>query len=92
MMKKPWQNHPAIQTMHPVKLQVLNELAENASGKPLPQTVPYLLKAQNTLKEANLSFSEEESALLIEILTADMTPQEKQQVERLKTLLKQQKQ
>lgn len=91
MTKKPWQNHPAIQTMHPLKLQVLNELAENASGKPLPQTVPYLLKAQNTLKEANLSFSEEESALLIEILTEDMTPQEKQQVERLKALLKQQK-
>ena len=87
MNQKPWLNHPALKTMHPVKLQVINELAENASGRPLIQAAPYLLKAQQTLKEAGLSFSSEESALLMEILTQDMTPTEKQQLERLKIFL-----
>ena len=91
MNQKPWLNHPALKTMHPVKLQVINELAENASGKPLIQTAPYLLKAQRTLKEAGLSFTPEESTLLMEILAKDMTPAEKQQVERLKSFLQQQK-
>jgi len=91
MNQKPWLNHPALRAMHPVKLQVINELAENASGKPLTQTAPYLLKAQKTLKEAGLSFSSEESTLLMEILTKDMTPSEKQQLERLKIFLQQQK-
>lgn len=91
MKQQPWFNHPVFQTMHPLKLQVIKELTENAAGKPLIQTAPYLLKAQRTLHEANLSFSAEESALLIEILTKDMTPQEKQQVERLKVFLNQQK-
>lgn len=89
MSQKPWLNHPALKTMHPVKLQVINELAENASGKPLLQTAPYLLKAQQTLNKAGLSFSSEESTLLMEILTKDMTPAEKQQLERLKALLQQ---
>ena len=91
MNQKPWLNHPVLRNMHPVKLKVINELAENASGKPLIQTAPYLLKAQQTLKEANLSFSPEESALLMEILTKDMSSAEKQQVERLKTLFQQPK-
>ena len=91
MNQKPWLNHPALQTMHPVKLQVINELAENAAGKPLTQTAPYLLKAQKILKEAGLSFTPEESSLLMEILTKDMTPAEKQQIERLKSFLQQQK-
>ncbi len=90
MNQNPWQTHPVLKNMHPLKLQVINELAQNAAGKPLPQTALYLLKAQQTLKSANLSFTQEESTLLMEILTKDMTPQEKQQVERLKTFMNQQ--
>lgn len=87
MAQTPWLNNPIFKNMNPLKIQVITELAENASGKPLSQTVPYLLKAQQTLKAANLSFSAEESALLMEILTKDMTPEEKQQVERMKALI-----
>ena len=91
MNQTPWNTHPALKNMHPLKIQVMNELAQNASGKPLSQTVPYLLRAQQTLNAANLSFSPEESGLLMEILTKDMSPQEKQQVERLKILIQQNK-
>lgn len=87
MDQTPWLNNPALKDMDPLKIQVITELAENASGKPLPQTVPYLLKAQQTLKSAGLSFTETESALLMEILTKDMTAEEKQQVERMKALI-----
>ncbi len=89
MSQTSWLNNPALKDMHPLKLRVITELAENASGKPLSQTVPYLLKAQQTLKAAGLSFSPEESALLMEILTKDMTTEEKQQFERMKALINQ---
>ena len=89
MPKNSWINEPAFKNMHPLKLKVLKDLANDTAGKPPSQTIPYLLKAQQTLKASNLSFSKEESTLLIEILTKDMTPEEKQQVERLKAFISQ---
>ncbi len=89
MEQTPWLNHPDLKDMHPLKIQVMTELAESAFGKPLTQTVPYLLKAQQTLKSAGLSFTESESILLMEILTKDMTAEEKQKIERMKTLINQ---
>ena len=86
-----WNTHPALKNMHPLKIQVMNELAENTSGKSLSQSIPYLVKAQQTLNSSGLSFSPEESTLLMEILTKDMTSEEKQQVERIRMLLNQQK-
>lgn len=89
MTQNSWLNEPAFKNMHPLKLKVLTDLTKEAAGKPLSQTIPYILKAQQTLKASNLSFSKEESALLIEILTKDMSLEEKQQVERLKTFINQ---
>lgn len=91
MEQNPWLNNPALKDMHPIKLQVMTDLAKDTAGKPLTQAVPYLLKAQQTLKAANLSFSAKESALLMEILTKDMTDSEKQQLERMKALISQQR-
>ena len=90
-MQNSWFDDPAVKNLHPLKQQVMNELIENTSGKSLMQTAPYLLKAQQTLNSAGLSFSSEESNLLMEILTKDMTPSEKQQLEQMKKLLNQYK-
>ena len=76
MTQNSWLNEPAFRNMHPLKLKVLIDLTKEAAGKPLSQTIPYILKAQQTLKASNLSFSKEESALLIEILTKDMSLEE----------------
>ena len=55
-------------TMHPVKLQVMKELAENMQGK--------------SMKDAA-----EESKVLLEILTRNMSPQEKAKVEMMKNVV-----
>ena len=89
MEQQPWLNNPKLKNMHPLKIQIMTELSQNTVGKSLIQSAPYLLKAQQALKSAGLSFSDEESALLIEILTKDMSVEEKQQVERMKALINQ---
>ena len=89
MEQQPWLNNPKLKNMHPLKIQIITELAQNTVDKSLIQSAPYLLKAQQSLKSAGLSFSYEESALLMEILTKDMSIEEKQQVERIKTIMNQ---
>ena len=76
-------------TMHPVKLQVMKELAENMQGKSMKDAAPLLMAATTKLKNHNLSFSPEESKVLL--LTKDMTPQEKAKVEMMKNVVARQK-
>ena len=77
--------------MHPVKIQVMKELAEEMQGKAMKDAAPLLMAATSKLKSHNLSFSPEESAILLEILTKDMNPQEKAKVEMMKNVIRKQR-
>ena len=66
-------------TMHPVKLQVMKELAENMQGKSMKDAAPLLMAATTKLK------------VLLEILTRNMSPQEKAKVEMMKNVVARQK-
>ena len=59
-------------TMHPVKLQVMKELAENMQGKSMKDAAPLLMAA---------------TKVLLEILTRNMSPQEKAKVEMMKNVV-----
>lgn len=75
-------------TMHPAKIQIMKELAENMKGKQMKDAAPLLMAATSQLKAKNLSFTPEESSILLEILTKDMSPQEKAKVEMMKNVVK----
>ena len=75
-------------TMHPVKIQVIKELTTKMKGKQMKEAAPLLMAATRQLKEHNLSFTPEEAGVLLEILTKDMTPQEKAKVEMMKNVVK----
>lgn len=82
-----WLDHPAIANIDPKKLDILKELMNEADGMPLDKTVPLLLKANATLKAQNLSFSTNESALIMEILTKDMSSADKVKFENMKRMM-----
>ncbi len=82
-----FEQYDIFKNMHPVKLKVMKELAENMKGKPMKEAAPYLMAAANQLKKHNLSFAPEETGVLMEILTKDMSPQEKAKVEMMKNMV-----
>lgn len=73
--------------MHPVKAQIIRELEQKASGKGMKSTAPLIMEAMQKLKANNLSFSQEEVTVLLEILTKDMSKEEKQRVEMMKQVV-----
>lgn len=83
-----WMNHPAMKNIDARKLAVLVELANEAEGKSPDKIMPLMLKANAKLKSTNLNFSKEENDLLIDILTQDMSPADKQKVEMIKKMSK----
>ena len=71
-----------------VKLQVMKELVDGMNGRAMKDAAPLLMTAMNKLKGHNLSFTPVEAKILLEILTKDMSPQEKAKVEMMKKVVK----
>ena len=83
-----FEQYEIFKKMDPVKIQVMKELAEQMEGKALKDAAPVIMAASNKLKQQGKSFTSEETALLLEILTKDMTPQEKAKVEMMKSMMR----
>lgn len=75
-------------TMHPTKIQVMKELAQNMKGKDMKQAAPFLMTASTQLKNQGLSFTPEEVSVLMEIMTKGMSAQEKAKVEMMKNIVR----
>lgn len=88
MSQSIFEQYDIFKTMHPVKIEVMKELAENMTGKELKDAAPLLMAATKKLKQHNQSFTQEEIRVLMEILTKDMSPQEKAKVEMMKNLIR----
>lgn len=90
MSQSIFEQYEIFKTMHPVKIQVMKELVESMQGKNMKDAAPLLMSATSKLKSHNLSFTPEETTVLLEILTKDMSPQEKARVEMMKNVVKKQ--
>jgi len=82
-----WINHPAMKNIDARKLAVLVDLANEAEGKPADKALPLLVKANAKMKALGLTFTTEETNLMVEILTKDMSPADKQKLEMIKKMI-----
>lgn len=77
-----------LKNMHPIKVQVIRELEKKAAGKGVKSMMPLIMEAMQKLRANNLSFSPEEVSVLLEIMTKDMSSEEKQRVEMMKQVVR----
>lgn len=82
-----WLHNEALKNINPQKMEVINHLVKETSGKPIAQSIPYLMKANKELSKKDLEFTPDETALIMEILTRDMTVAEKEQVKKMQKLI-----
>jgi hypothetical protein len=82
-----WSNHPKMKNVDPRKLAILLELVKEAEGKPMDKMIPLLMNANKRLKDQNLNFTKDESDLIIEILSKNMSAREKAQFEMIKKMM-----
>jgi hypothetical protein len=82
-----WTNNPKMKNIDPRKLTVLLELVKEAEGKPMDKLVPLLVNANKKLQEQNMNFTKDESDMIIDLLSKNMTPKEKMQFEMIKQMM-----
>lgn len=69
--------------LHPVKQEILRKLAVSNAHLTPEQLLPQILSINTELSKRNLSFTPEESRLLIRIMEESMSPDERRKVEML---------
>lgn len=80
-MDTSWLEDPVVKKMDPRKKQVLINLVKEVEGKSMNQGISALMSANQQLSRQGLSFTSEETNLLIKRITANLSPEEQQKAQ-----------
>ncbi|WP_097006377.1 hypothetical protein [Lacrimispora amygdalina] len=87
-MNSNWKQDPRLKNMNPQKLTMLTEFAKRAESAPKDQLFQTLMSVSAEANQKGIKFSDEETDLLISIISANMDPGERQRVETIRMLSK----
>jgi hypothetical protein len=87
MADSSWTNNPKLNNIDPRKMTIFLELIKEAEGKPMDKLVPLMVNANKRLQQQNMTFTKDEGDVLMDILTKNMSPKEKQQFEMIKKIM-----
>lgn len=83
-MNTNWRQDPRLKGMDENKLKYLADLAEKAEHTPKDKLMPLLMNM--AVGKNGFNFNDQETDLIVNILTANMNPAQKKQVETLRKL------
>ena len=78
---------PRLKSMHPLKREILLRLSNSQSTMTPEQMLPQLMEINTELQKRDLSFSRAESEIVLDVLSEGMSPQEKQKINMIKSML-----
>lgn len=82
-----WINDPALKNINAKKLAIIVNLINDCEKKSPEKALLAFFKANSELTKNNLSFSKEETNLLLDILTKDMSSEEKNKLNMLQNMI-----
>lgn len=85
-MNQEWKNDPRVKKLDPKKLQMLTDLVTKLETAPKNQWANQIVALNMEASQNGLSFSDEETSLIVSIISADMSPAEKQKINTLKMI------
>ncbi len=86
-MDTQWLNHPSLQKMDPAKKAIMLEFIKETEGKPMDKAMKSVATANAKLKAMNLTFTQEETNLITDILMSRMSPAQRTQAEMMKNMM-----
>lgn len=87
-MNSNWKQDPRLKKMNPQKLALLNEFASRVEKTPQNQLMTTLMSLNAEASQKGIQFTNEETDLLVSIMSANMSPAEKNRMETLRMLSK----
>lgn len=87
-MNQNWKQDPRIKNMDSKKLQHLTELADKIGKTPQNQLLPTFATMSMEAKSKGIQFTDQETDLLVSILSTNMSAADKKKLDTLKMLSK----
>lgn len=87
-MSQDWTNDPSLSNINAAKLEMLQSLAMQGSGKNANDLLPFLMAASRSSKSKGMQFSKEEMDAVIGVMKKGKSPQEMAKIEKMLNLLK----
>ena len=77
-----WLNHPLLQNMDPIKLELFQRAAKQTQGKSGKDMVPIMMALITSAQRNRIQFSPEEMNLILEILKEGKSEKERSDIDR----------
>lgn len=77
-----WMEHPMLQKMDPIKLELIRTAAEKTSGKSGNDLAPILLALITNANQKGIRFSPDEISLILELLKEGKSKEEREQIDK----------
>ena len=87
-MDNSWKNDPRLKAMDKEKLDLLTRFADQVSQSEKEQLPQALMAIHSEARKQGIRCNDKETALLVNILSAHMAPQERKKIDLLKMLSK----
>lgn len=83
-----WQNDPALKNLDLRKIAFITELSKQMNELPSDKLLPFLMAASRKSQSLNIKFSDEETSLILKVITSNMNPEEKSKADMLQDMIK----
>lgn len=87
-MNSNWKQDPRLKKMNSQKIALLNEFANRVEKTPQNQLMTTLMSLNAEANQKGIQFNNEETDLLVSIMSANMSPAERNRMETLRMLSK----
>jgi predicted transglutaminase-like cysteine proteinase len=82
-----WMNNPKLKNIDPHKMAILLEIVKEAEGKSMEQLIPLLMSVNKRLQQQHMTITKDESDLMLDAITKNLSPKEKAQFEMIKRFM-----
>ena len=82
-----WMNHPAMNNIDPLKLELIKTAAKETNGKSGKNLAPVMMTLITGANKKGIRFTSEEISLILEILKDGKSAKEKQQIDQMSRMI-----
>ena len=82
MINNKWMENPVLSDISTEKMEVLTKILNGAGDMDAKQMLTYFIKETNQASQNGINFTDKETDAILEVLKADMSPEEIKRIDR----------
>lgn len=82
-----FEHDPRLGNIHPLKLQIIKQLANSSTNKSIEQMIPDMMRLNTELSKRKLPFTKNERDLLMDILAEQASPEDKRKIAMIRSIM-----